>query len=367
MLHLFNKVYLEFDDKVDIDYDRIVISEEYGIQMSIDMDKLAYGELMAYGKTYEDVVKESFVGFISSIKDHAARTGKKVIIYCDREAYKKFMAQWFAVILPELTEQEFKILVDYTIYNQRITSNTQLSSVYSTNLNSLWDGVGSIDSAWETAKELNSHEKEAFNHLGINFSYEFLLTTYLSGDDSYKEELRQTMHMFLRRWFKEMFTDNRQMVLLNITNHKFQSTFNIDPELVDITSLDPLAAIEQFESYADDEIWERDQNAYGVCKLEGLSEEKANKLKETILNVYNNYEGMQIDRSIFEVLNWVNYAVNDTLTDEQLDEILDYFVKNPFDTIGVPRFDFQNVNFPLIQYFLAQKFNGKDLSKYRLL
>lgn len=364
MLHLFNKVYLEFDTNIEINFDRVVISERYGIPMYSQLDKLAYGELIAYGKNYNDVVHNDFSGFIASLKDFGKQSGKKIIIYCDKEAYKKVIAQWFKSILPNLDFEGFKTIVNLTVYNQRIVSNTQLSSVYSTDLNSLWDDIGDIKEAWEETVEI---EKELFDNLELQHSYEFLMATYLSGDDSHKEELRRTLHLFLRRWLKEMFTDNRQMVLLNLTNHKFLSTFGIDPELVDVTLPDPLAPIPQLESYADDEIWERDQNQYGNCKLEGLSEEKAIKLKNTLLKIFGEFEGMQIDQSIFSTLEYVTAACNETLSDEDMDSILEYIVREPFDTAIVPRFDFQNVNFPLLQFFLAEKFNERDLSKYRLL
>jgi len=364
MLHLFNKVYLEFDDKIEINFDRVVISERYGVSMYKELDKVAYGELITYSQSYDDIVKDDFAGFIASIKDFANNSKKKVIIYCDKSSYKKFMAQWFKVILPNLDFESFKKIVDFTIYNQRIVSNTQLSSVYSVNLNSLWEGVGDIKEVWEQAEEI---DPVLFENMELNYSYEFLFATYLSGDSSRKEELRKTLHMFLRRWLKEMFTDNRQMVLLNITNHKFLSTFNIDPELVDITLLDPLAPIPQLESYADDEIWERDQNQYGECKLEGLSEEKAIKLKDTLLSIFGQFEGMQTNQTVFGTLDYVTAACADKLSDEDMDSIIDYITREPFDTAIVPRFDFQNVNFPLLQFFLAEKFNERDLSKYRLL
>jgi hypothetical protein len=367
MLHLFNRIYVEFDNKIELGFDRVVISEQYGNKMYEALDKVSYGELMSYGKTYEEVVTESFVGFISSLKDHSQRTGKRVIIYCDKTSYKKLVAQWFKVTMPNLTINEFKNIVDYTVYKERVTSNTQLSSVHSVDLNSLWEDLGELGTYWESAKKLSKDEKIAFKGLELNHSYEFLLSTYLSGDSSYKEELRSTILMFLRRWFKEMFTDNRQMVLMNITNHKFQEAMHIDPELVDITRLDPLAGIPGLEAYADDEIWERDQNQYGICNLEGLSEEKVKSLIDTIMHIFATYEGMETDRSSFDVAHWAMYTPQEKLTDSQFDEIVDYLVKMPFDTIAIPRFDFQNVNFPLIQYFLAQKFNGKDLSKYRLL
>lgn len=367
MQHLFNKVYLEFDNNIEINLDRIVISERYGIPMYNVIDKIAYGELMTYGKTYDDVVKESFVGFISSLKDHSSRTGKKIIIYCDKEAYKRVLSQWFKVILPELDFEAFKTLVDYSVYNQRIISNTQLASIYSLDLNDLWDDIGELEEQWELAKPLSEHEKEAFNLLDLKYSYEFLLSTYLSGDESKKEELRKTMHMFLRRWYKELLSDNRQMVLLNITNHKFLSTFGIDSTNVDITSIDPLANIPEFSLYSDDEIWERGDTQYGNCALEGLSDEKAIELVNLLKRVYDEFEGMQIDRSVFGMLDFITEVTKDSLSDEALDSIIDYVVQSPCDTCLVPRFDFQNVNFPLLQFFLSQKFNKKDLTKFKLL
>ena len=362
MLHLFNKVYLEFDDKIEINFDRVVISERYGIQMLQQLDKVAYGELLAFGKSYEEVIGSNFANFISSLKDFGTKSNKKIIIYCDKTAYKLLIAQWYKSTLPNLDFKSFKLIIDYTIYNQRIISNTQLSSVYSIDLNSLWEGLSDIKSAWDSAKKVDA---EFLKELDINFSYEFLLASYLSG--SHEQQFKKTLHMFLRRWWKEILSDNRQMVLLNLTNHRFQTTFGIDPKSVDLTKLDPLEGIAGFEAYSDDEIWERDQNQYGVCKLEGLSQEKADSLMVLLKKVYGEFEGMQLDRSVFALDKYIGCACRDELTDEEVAELVDLVVNNPFDTCLVPRFDFQNVNFPLMQYFLSQKFNGKDLSKYSLL
>ena len=364
MLHLFNKVYLEFDDKIEINFDRVVISNQYGTEMLDALNKVSYGQLIFFGKTYEQVVGENFIQIISALKTFGDTSHKKIIVYCDKESYKKFIAQWFRLVLPNLDFQSFKTLIDYTIYKERIVSNTQLSSVFSVNLKSLWEGLDGIKDVWDKTKNFDRAEVKK---LSLNYSYEFLLSTYLSGDTSHKEELKKTLHMFLRRWFKEMLTDNRQMVLLNITNHKFLSAFNIDPGLVDITQLNPLAAISQLESYADDEIWERDQNAYGECKLEGLSNEKSTKLIDTLLNIFEKFEGMQINTSVFDTTKYITVACSDSMTDLELNELLNYVVANPFDTSLVPRFDFQNVNFPLIQHFIAEKHNTRDLSKYRLI
>jgi hypothetical protein len=338
------------------------------------LDKVAQGELLAYGKTYEEVIiGDDIIGFITSLKDFSKTTGldRKIVVYCDKLAFKKFIAIWYKTIMPQLDEEGFAQIVKHIIYNQRAISNTQLSSSHSVSLQTIWDSFDDINDYWNEAPALSEEDKVTFDAIGIKLSYEYLVADYLSGSENYKEELRSTMHMFVRRWFKEMFTDNRQMVLLNLTNHNFQQTFDIDPEMVDITRTDPLAGIAGFEAYSDDEIWERQEEfatgIFGVCNLAGIGQDKADQLKATILNVYNKFEGMQIDRSIFEVLNWVDIAVRDEITEEEMNTILDYVVETPFDTNLIPRFDFQNVNFPLFLYFLSQKHKGADLSKFRLV
>ena len=364
MLHLFNKVYLEFDDRIENHLDRVVISQQYGDQIYDILEKTFLGKLILYGKSFEEVIGDDFLGFIKSIKEYGDNSGKKIIIFCDRTSYKKFMAHWFRSTLPYLDFDGFKTIVDHTIYNQRMISNTQLAPLFSVNLNSLWEDLEDIQSAWENAQSVNISLLKSLN---LNHTYEFLLSTYLSGDNSHKESLKKTLHMFLRRWFVELFEDSRQMVLLNITNHKFLSTFNIDPNLIDITQLDPLETIEQLESYSDSEIWERSEKTYGKCNLEGLSEEKTIKLMNTLLNIFEKFEGIHLDRNIVSLEKYVIITCRESITDEELDDILEYIIENPFDTSLVPRVDFINVNFPLIQYFLGQKYNNKDISKYRLL
>ena len=371
MLHLFDKVYLEFDEKIDINYDRVVISEQYGKPMANDLNKIAYGELLAYGTTYnESLAGSDIVQLIKRLKNQVDKTGKKVIIYCDKEGYKTFISQWYKLILPKLDLESFTTLMKFTLFNERSVSNTQLSSNYAIKLQGIWEDLGDLNAYWNTPLILSETRMKLFKSLDLSLSYEFLVASYLAGSNEYKDELKNTMHMFMRRWFKEAFTDNRQMVIMNAGNHAFQKAFDFYPHEIDVTSLNPLEGIEALQSYADPELWVLSDDYYtgifGTCKIEGISQEKLNSLKETMKNVYEKYEGMQINNSIFDVLNWVDIAARDEITDSELDEILDYIVESPFDTNLVPRFDFQNVNFPLFVWFLRQKYEGKDLSKFIL-
>ena len=56
MLHLFKKVYIEFDTRMSVDHDRIVISEEMGYPMHDELGKIAGGVLINYGTSIDEVI-----------------------------------------------------------------------------------------------------------------------------------------------------------------------------------------------------------------------------------------------------------------------------------------------------------------------
>ena len=370
MLHLFNKVYLEFDDKIEINFDRVVISEQNGFPMNIELDRVSSGELLAHGRTYDEVVGIDFVGFVEKLHKQGQLTNKKLIIYCDRNAYRKFIAQWFRSIIPALDLATFKTLVDYTIYKERVLSNTEFSSVTSLSMQTLFSDLGNFEQEFRDTEQLTELEANALKAMDLSLSYEFLIADYLSGSTRYESELTKTLHLFLKRFVQEQFVDNRTMVLINLTNYRMQQALGIDPESVDITKPNPLANIPALTYYADPDIWDMSSDVsngvYGVINLKNMTTEQMAGLTNTLLTVFEKFEGMQTNVTVFEGVKYFDAATRDTLTKEELNGILDIMVNNPFDTCFVPRYDFENVNYPLMLHFFAQKKN-KDLTKYRLL
>ena len=374
MLHLFNKVYLEFDNKIEINYDRVVISKQFGIPMSVELDKVAYGKLISYGKSLDDLLNgEHINSLIRTIKDYSDVTNKKVIIYCDKDNFIKIFTKWHKLITPSMDAQSFQKLYDLTIYKERVITNTQLGSVTALASNPLWTANQDVSSYWAQETKSTTDQRTVFDEMGLSLSYEYLLANYLSGSNHYLNELRVTIHMFLRRFFIETFTDNRMMVLLNILNYRFQEVMDIDPSTIKYNSENPLDGIPGLEFYADTSIWDKSSvvkgGVYGVCNLDGITQQQVNGLRNTLLKVYDRYEGMQIDRNVFTFVQFIEYVVKAQITTEELNTVLDAVVNHPFDTCLVPRFDFQNVNFPLILYILdlKKKNNINQLKKFALV
>jgi hypothetical protein len=142
---------------------------------------------------------------------------------------------------------------------------------------------------------------------------------------------------------------------------------------VDITKPNLLVDIPPLYYYGDESIWKMttdvSSGVYGIADIGGLPQEKIDGLRNTILNVYAKFEGMPTNYTVFDSFNWLEYACADSMTKEQMDIVLDFVVNDPFDTCLVPRFDFRNINFPLILHFIRMKKENKlaELSKFRLI
>ena len=360
MLHLFNKVYLEFDHKINVDIDRVVISNEFGNQMSAEFEKYTYGRLIRYAKTLEELNdKIVFDDFILELKGHGSYSNKKLIIYCDKNNYLKFIASWMKLVMPTLDFNTFKDISNLTIYRERCVSNTQLSSQNAVTIDSIFEEFTTTDWQYGWDNKINGQLSPAV--MGVNISYEFLLANYLAGNREYIEPLLLTVHRFLRRFFQEIFTDNRQMVVLNINNHRFQQALGFSGT-ADITG-NPLKNIEVLKYYNDSQIWSTpttvSSGVYGICNLSNLPQEKITGLRNTLFNIYNSFEGMTTNTTVFEAFNWLEIACRDEMTQEEFDEIIKIISASPYDTCLIPRFDFENVNFPLFLHIL-RKYNDGD-------
>jgi hypothetical protein len=360
MLHLFNKVYLEFDNKINVDIDRVVISEQYGVPMSSEFEKYTYGELIRFAKSIEDLSSEiTFNDFILELRGHSNRTNKKLILYCDKINYIRFMASWFKLMMPNLDYETYKTIAVLTIYRERCVSNTSLSSQNTVDVGPIFEEF--TDADWQDGWDNKILGQISPALMGVNISYEFLLANYLAGDTNYTEDLLKAAHIFLRRFFQECFTDNRQMVLLNINNHRMQEVLEYEEVPLNF-SVNPLQNIPFFQYYADPVIWKTpttvSSGVYGMCNLAGLDEERMNGLKQTTLSVYDKFEGMITNTTAFESFDWLDIACRDSMTLDELNEIVNKISAFPFDTCLIPRMDYENVNFPLYLHILRSYDKG---------
>ena len=130
-------------------------------------------------------------------------------------------------------------------------------------------------------------------------------------------------------------------------------------------SHNPLSLIPALKYYADNEIWQTptttSSGVYGICNLSNLSQEKIDGLRNTTLKIFNSFEGMQINSTVFEGFRFLEVACRDQMTQDELEEIIESISESPFDTCFIPRFDYENINFPLLLHVL-RKYHKQDTS-----
>jgi hypothetical protein len=367
MIHLFDKVYLSLDDFIQTDIDRVVIGR-YGNIMDEYLKKIQKGILLNHYKTLPD----NFSELIIQIKNYVDTLNKKFIIYADKDNFNKFLINWLKTIFVNLDLNTFNKILQLTILKERIINNTQLKPIHVLNMEQLWEGLGNLNNLFNEIT-ISNEQRNSIKNLNLNLSYEFLLANYFSGSSNHINKLNTTVHKFLRRWFKEAFTDNREMILMNLLNKNFQLTLNFTENDLDLNSNNPIKNVSSLQYYADETIWEQKDDygkgVYGICKIENLSQEKITGLRNLIKKIYNDVEGMAINKTMFSTFDYLELAVKDNITNDEMNTMLNFVVENPFDTCLVPKFDFQNINYVLIQHIFNLKRNNniEALSKYQLI
>ena len=361
MLHLFNKTYLEFDDKIELNFDRVVISQINGVNILDSLNSVVQGKLISYNTDLDNL---NFVDLVTELNSYGQTSNKKIMIYCDKNNYIKFATKWLKIILPNLDVNSFSKLIELTIYKERVISNSQMQSVVPVSQDTLWEGLGDMSSSFNSIT-ISDKDRQSIKSLNLNYSYEFLLTDHFSGSTNYTSYLKTVVHLFLQRWFKELFKDNREMILLNLLNKNFKTALDFTENDIDLTSSNPISSVSSLQYYSDDSIWTKENN----LTVEGLTQQQIDGLRNLVKKIYGDVEGMEIDNAVFGMLNYLEYASKTSITEEELNTILNYVVENPFDTCLIPKFDFQNVNFVFVQHILNLKrdIDTEKLTKFKLL
>jgi hypothetical protein len=361
MLHLFNKAYLELDDKIELNIDRVVISEINGVPVADSLTRVVQGVLINYNKNLDNI---SFVDLINQIHTHGQTSNKRIVVYCDKSNYIKFATKWLKTLLPNLDLNSFSKLIELTIYKERIISNSQMQSVVPVKQDTLWEGLGDVSSSFNSIT-VSNEDRQSIKNLNLKYSYEFVLADHFSGSSNYTSSLKTVVHLFLQRWFKELFKDNREMVLLNLLNKNFQTALNFTETNIDLTSSNPISGVSSLQYYSDNTIWSKEN----TCNIEGLKQQQIDGLRNLVKKIYGDVEGMEIDNAVFGMLDYLEYSAKTSITTEELNTILNFVVQNPFDTCLIPKFDFQNVNFVFVQHLLNLKRDNNTgaLTKFRLL
>lgn len=343
MFHLFSKVYLASDSTINLNFDRVVVSERYGIGMYEALDKVSYGELFAYGKTIDSVLSgKTFGEFIESLNEKVKQSDKKLIVYVDDKHFSKFLALWFKSIFVNPTVDSTWKIVDSYVKKEKILKNWRYSST-STEAE-IFSGV--TKSNFEL--DFNQTEINTIPNITELLSFEFLVASYLA-DGGNITPLKQSLSNILMRSVQEFIIEMKHTFIKNYN----KPTFPVMP--VD-------------ESYFKDSTLYTTESLGRVSSstslnILGCSEEDVLLFKDVARKILIEWDEYKETADMLKRIDYIDY-VRQELSDEQVDELIVIEKNSLCNNRIYSSADEEKINLYFLDFILNS--NKEDLTSYIL-
>ena len=225
MLHLFSKIYLATDNIVDVNFDRVVVSDTHGIDVS-DAYKLNHGTLIAYGKDLPDIVGEdkkysSIVALFESLVAKINTTGKRIVIYADDQAFAKIIAHWYKLAFANPDKAACQTLYENAVYRYQVFYKGRFSrNVGNTDLTHTID-TSAFGDAFDNAV-IDATEKTNFVTIHkSSFSVEFMLATYFAGKTDILPDLKNSIKHLMKKDLEKYFYELKEIFWVHFQTTRF--------------------------------------------------------------------------------------------------------------------------------------------------
>jgi len=225
MLHLFKKIYLATDNIVDVNFDRVVISDTHGLDV-VDTYKLNHGKLIAYGKDLSDIVGEgkkytSIVQLFESLAVDINTTGKRVVIYADDQAFAKVIAHWYKLAFANPDKDACQTLYENAVYRYQVFYKGRFSrNVGNTDLTHTID-TSAFGDAYDNAVVDASAKSDFVTKHKSGFSVEFMLATYFAGKTDILPDLKNAIKHLMKKDLEKYFYELKEIFWVHFQTKRF--------------------------------------------------------------------------------------------------------------------------------------------------
>jgi len=378
MIHLFKKVYVSSDNLIDVDFDRVVVSEKNGVDMLQKLDEVSNGILLEKCKNFDaligtDKVFSDWISFFKMLDDYQTQSNKKIMIYCDDKSMMKLLSAWFKILLPNNTKQSIESLINsYTFkynvfYKGRYSTNTGNSDynfvIDNSSFSEEYDSIGTISK--------NEFTDEIKPYVGI----EFLLASYLKNE-SFKQELKQIMKVLIKKDMEKYLYELKEIFFVHITTKKFTNLLSLKKNY----TFENFTTIEKDESkfvdlFTNDRIWSYKYMTHPSSSKNNINLEAITVGDKEAFKEFTNYAGATWNEE--NIYSFVKSDVNKldfldcftNFTDDLLKKIIDTEASFEHAAGSFFSIDLESVNSYLISYLL-EAYNDKDqqfIDKYSLV
>lgn len=237
MFHLFKKVYLDFDDKINMSYDRVVCSKEFGaLNNAVDLSKVFYGELISTVKSVDNLIGKNkpFANLIELFEELNTRCDKfnsPIYIYCDKESYIKFAAIWLRVLLPYCDSTHAWKFIKSHLFKEKNFVNSRLSASqrFCNNFKNWIMLEVEFKHYWDEASLTSAERLEYLPFLEkikTNLRVEFLLAGYLY-DKRYGSELAKCITPLIKKDLEKFLNEHKEIILVHFQRPIFQELLEV--------------------------------------------------------------------------------------------------------------------------------------------
>ena len=379
MLHLFKKVYIEFDTRMSVAHDRVVISQQLGVPMDDIQQQIAGGTLINYGKNLEDVVGgpdapySSLVDMFMQLAVREETTDKTTLIFVDEVSFLPIVVKWFKMLLPNIKPKQIQQIVESYVFRQEVFSNAKfsLSDIEAKYDNAELIEMLRIQEFFEDAGFDSDDAAVFLDTVEDSLGIEYLFASYLYNG-SHKENLKKRMKPLLTKDLEKYLYELKEILLVHTLNPNLQSqlsmnktyTFDNLNEIIDETA--PLVRV-----FFDPRLWTRPglqtESSRGTIRWMNFTADDIEKIREfgTIVGgIWEEEKFYTMIKSDIMKLDFIPYLQQNVFTDEALDVIMRFELAKEHTTGSYNAISQRTVNNYLVDHVIfSYKNNDMDAIK----
>lgn len=261
MFHLFKRVYLELDDAIDLNVNRIVISKTNGVGLLQDLQAVVYAQLIDTAPTVNDMIGtgkkyENFLTFLNMLNRKCEDLGSSLVVYCDKDAYLQLACTWLKVVLPNVTMDDAYGIVASNLFQTRMLGTSELADFTRPYRSTMVDRFVSIQEFNQvyTGVTIDTSLYAGFvNLVRSGLSLEYILASYLSKG-TYKEELKTIAHSQIKVGMQLFLYECKTFIIESLLNKQVIDQFSPTVEYT-LSNLEQFITDPAFDVWFEPSIW----------------------------------------------------------------------------------------------------------------
>lgn len=234
MIHLFKKIYVTTDKIIDLGYDRIVVSQNHGLDVLEDLQKINSGKLISYSLEWsgilgsKDVTYPTAIDLFTKLADQCDATDKRVMIYCDDDSLQFIMSTWYKHILKTPTKDSVKSLLQAHVFKFNVFFRGRTSGNGGAGGSEEILKLTNFDTIYDSVKAGSATKRKAFVKKYIStISIEHLFANYLH-DKSTKAELKSVIKILLKKDIEKYLYELKEVFFVHFLTRKVADKFNLN-------------------------------------------------------------------------------------------------------------------------------------------